>query len=89
MVGVDAFIEANAHAKARADVNDSGEKFDFLAFVGELYADDRAAGSGIECIDVAAGAADVAGAGGKPRSGGRAKRSCDSGARSRTRRWHC
>src|SRR5579862_1502669 len=65
----DAFVEADAHAQARADINDSGEEVEFFAFVGKLDADDGARRRGIECVDIAAGAADVAGAGGKASAG--------------------
>src|SRR5690349_12627622 len=64
----DAFVETNAHAEPRADVYDTSEQVEIFALVGKLHAHDGAGGSWIERIDVAAGAANIAGARGKTRS---------------------
>src|SRR5215467_642287 len=69
LFGRDAFIEANAHAETRADVNNATQKVEFLAIVIELHANFRAGGSRVQRVDIAASEAHVAGAGGQPRSG--------------------
>ena len=68
--GGDAFVESYAHSKTRADVDDSGQQIEFLAIVSEFDAHDSAGGSGIECVDITAGPADIAGTGGKTRTRG-------------------
>jgi len=62
LFGRNAFVKANAHAQARADINDAGEKIELLTVVIEFHADDSTGRSWIECIDVATSTANVAGA---------------------------
>lgn len=68
LFGRNGFVETNAHAEARADINDAGEKIELLTVMIEFHAYDRAGGGWIECIDVASSAANVAGAGRQTRA---------------------
>ncbi len=53
------FVEANAHAQARADVDDTRRKFDFFTSVRQAHSHDSLNRRGIERVDVATGAADI------------------------------
>ena len=69
MFGRDAFVKADTHSEPRTDINDAGEKVELFAVVIELHADDGAAGSRIESVNVTSGATDVTGACGEARPG--------------------
>jgi hypothetical protein len=62
LFGREAFVEADTHAKTRADIDDSARKIEHFVGAAEFDTNHRAAAAGIQRIHVAAGAADVTGA---------------------------
>src|SRR5882757_9608043 len=64
------FVKAHPHAKPRADVHNAARKLELFALMPQRDLDDRFGLHGIQGVNVATGAAEIAGASSEVSTGG-------------------